>query len=158
MRRGCMLARDRAAIAEGDARDLLQRFEFPTPRVALGQALRGLASACIDVSDGVYVDATRLLQASGCGAKLEIERLPLSPALQRCSAIRPGAARCPAARTTSCALPPRPGRSASATCPRHRTAITRIGSVRANPGIVLQSEGVVMEFSPSGFDHFRDSR
>ncbi len=62
---------------------LRQRFEYPQPRLALGAALRGLASACIDVSDGLYVDAQRLLRASGCGARIELEALPLSPALRQ---------------------------------------------------------------------------
>ena len=70
-------------MASAEAAWLQQRFEYPTPRVALGQALRGIASACIDVSDGVYIDAARLLAASGCAATLEIERLPLSPALRQ---------------------------------------------------------------------------
>ena len=50
--------------------------------VALGQALRGLASACIDLSDGLSVDAARLLRNSGCGAQIEAARLPLSDALR----------------------------------------------------------------------------
>src|ERR1700693_1695675 len=67
-----------------DATDYLrQRFEYPQPRVQLGAALRGLASACIDVSDGLYVDAQRLLRAWGCGAVIELERLPVSPALRQ---------------------------------------------------------------------------
>ena len=75
------------------------------PESHSAQALRGLASACIDVSDGLYVDAQRLLRASGCGATLELERLPVSAALR--AALRrfaPGSTGArPAARTTSCA-------------------------------------------------------
>ena len=50
-------------------------------RVALGQALAGSVSAAIDVSDGLHDDLGRLLSASGLGAVIDLERLPLSPAL-----------------------------------------------------------------------------
>lgn len=53
--------------AEAEARWLRERFAYPTPRVALGEALRGLASACIDLSDGLWADLPRLAAASGCG-------------------------------------------------------------------------------------------
>lgn len=54
-------------------RHLLDR---PQPRVSLGRSLTGYASACIDVSDGLLADLGHVLRASGCGAKLEIEKLP----------------------------------------------------------------------------------
>ncbi len=60
---------------------LLARFLWPTPRLALGQALRGVASAAIDVSDGLLADVGHIMRHSGCRAELELERLPISPAL-----------------------------------------------------------------------------
>ena len=61
---------------------LLQRLNRPQPRVALGRGLAGLASAAIDVSDGLLADLGHLLAASRCGATLWPDRLPCSPALQ----------------------------------------------------------------------------
>jgi thiamine-monophosphate kinase len=61
-------------------RDLLDR---PQPRVKLGLSLRGHASACIDISDGLLADLGHVLKASGCGARLEIEKLPQSQELKR---------------------------------------------------------------------------
>lgn len=58
------------------------RLDFPQPRIALGLALRGLASACLDVSDGLAQDLGHILQASGVGAELQLEHLPLSEALR----------------------------------------------------------------------------
>jgi len=63
------------------AQQLRQRFEFPQPRLALGEALRPLASACIDVSDGLLGDLGKLAAASGCCARVDLERLPRSAAL-----------------------------------------------------------------------------
>jgi thiamine-monophosphate kinase len=61
---------------------LRQRFLRPTPRVTLGNALRGLASAAMDVSDGVLVDLEKLCGASGCAARLDVDALPASTAMQ----------------------------------------------------------------------------
>jgi thiamine-monophosphate kinase len=52
----------------------------PQPRLALGQALLGKASACIDVSDGLVADLRHILRASGCGAEIRLEQLPQHPA------------------------------------------------------------------------------
>jgi len=70
------------SLQHGDpADDLAQRFLRPEARVQLGRAVAGLASAAIDVSDGLCADLGRLLLASGCGASIEQQQLPLSPAL-----------------------------------------------------------------------------
>ena len=60
---------------------LRERLDRPTPRLALGRALAGIASACIDVSDGLLADAGHLCVASGVGAELQLAALPASPAL-----------------------------------------------------------------------------
>ena len=57
-----------------------QRMELPTPRVALGLALRGIANAAIDVSDGLLGDLGHILQRSGVGAQIETRWLEGSPA------------------------------------------------------------------------------
>lgn len=60
---------------------LRARLDRPTPRVALGLALRGIASSCIDISDGLLADLAHIARASGVGAELEADALPASPAL-----------------------------------------------------------------------------
>lgn len=61
---------------------ILQRFHYPSARVALGQALRNLASSAMDLSDGLYSDIQHILKRSNVGASIDVSRLPLSQALK----------------------------------------------------------------------------
>lgn len=76
------------AVAQREAVDptsraaLLQRMRRPQPRVATGLALRGLASACIDVSDGLLADLGHVARRSGVGIEVAADALPASPALR----------------------------------------------------------------------------
>ena len=62
---------------------LRARLNRPTPRVALGRALRGVASSCIDISDGLLADLSHICRASGVGAQLDAQALPASKALRQ---------------------------------------------------------------------------
>lgn len=62
-------------------RKLVQRFLRPTPRVSLGRALRSVASAAMDVSDGLLTDLDKLCAASGCGAQIDVDAIPRSAEL-----------------------------------------------------------------------------
>ncbi|MGH8255215.1 MAG: thiamine-phosphate kinase [Steroidobacteraceae bacterium] len=170
-------AAGRARLHDPAAAALVQRFEYPQPRVALGQALRGIASACIDVSDGLYVDATRLLQASGCAAEIDLERLPLSAELSRalgaeapllalsggedyelCFCVAPAQA---AAVAHAAARVDQSIRCIGVLDTGERLAGSGSGSA-AGPGTARQplrlkssNADSVMQFSASSFDHFR---
>ncbi len=61
--------------------ELQQRFLRPQPRVQLGRALREFATAAMDISDGLLTDLDKLCAASRCGARVDIDALPLSTAL-----------------------------------------------------------------------------
>lgn len=69
---------------EDAARPLVARFRRPTPRLALGETLRGVASAAIDISDGLLADLGHILSASGVGARIALDALPVSSALAAC--------------------------------------------------------------------------
>jgi thiamine-monophosphate kinase len=60
---------------------LIERLNRPTPRLAAGAALRGQASACIDISDGLLADLGHVCAASGVGAEIDVALLPRSSAL-----------------------------------------------------------------------------
>jgi thiamine-monophosphate kinase len=74
------------ADADDDARYLIDRLNRPHPRVAAGLALRGIAHAAIDLSDGLAGDLRHVIDASGVGAEIRLERLPASSALMRAAA------------------------------------------------------------------------
>jgi len=61
---------------------LVNRLNYPSPRMLAGTALRRIASSCIDISDGLANDLQHVLDASQCGAKIQVDQLPLSIAMQ----------------------------------------------------------------------------
>ncbi|MGB0921922.1 MAG: thiamine-phosphate kinase [Alphaproteobacteria bacterium] len=73
-----------AALGLHESRDsfLRQRYLLPQPRIELGKALHGLINASMDVSDGLLADAAHIATASAARLSLDIERLPLSTAVQ----------------------------------------------------------------------------
>jgi thiamine-monophosphate kinase len=136
---------------------LRQRFLLPTPRVTLGQRLRGLASACIDVSDGLLGDAGKLAAASAAGLEIAEERLPLSGALRE---VLDGAA----ARRFALSggddyelcftVPAVQLAPLERELPAAQWGYTRIGQLREPLGAVVVRDGTVIEFSHSGYQHF----
>jgi thiamine-monophosphate kinase len=147
-----------AGDGAGAAVDVLRRrFLYPEPRLALGRALRGIASACIDVSDGLLGDLGKLAAASGCGAAVELEQLPISPALLR-FAGRPGGERMVLTGGDDyelCFAAP-PGRAAdvAAAAARCGVPVTAIGALREGAGVELRRAGCPEAFRHGGFDHF----
>jgi thiamine-monophosphate kinase len=145
--------------ADPVAREFLRRrFEYPQPRLELGTALRGLASACIDVSDGLYVDAQRLLRASGVAAQLDLESLPISAALREVAGAAAWQRVLDGGEDYELCFAASAGHAApiAAAAARAATVVTRIGVLESGGGITLKSRNSVMQFSPLGFDHFRD--
>jgi thiamine-monophosphate kinase len=136
---------------------LRKRFLYPSPRMALGKSLRGYASACIDVSDGLLGDVGKLAQASGCGVELTYKDLPVSEELV--AAV--GDARARELALTGgddyelcfAVSPANVGRLRQ-DLPPERWGYSLIGTVREASGAVVIQDGNVMEFSHSGYDHF----
>ncbi len=146
-----------AELPAGEARYLRDRFRLPTPRLALGEHLRGLASACIDVSDGLLADAGKLAGASGLGCELSYTAVPLSEALLTLV----GEERARELAFTGgddyelCfAVPPQNLARLTARLPPQRWGYTRIGVLDEGAGARVVRDGSVMEFSHSGYEHF----
>ena len=137
---------------------LRERFLLPTPRVALGARLRAHASACIDVSDGLLGDAGKLAGASRLGAELAFEQLPVSDALRTLlgeQSARELALTGGDDYELCFAVPPENIARLIAELPPQDWRYTRIGTLRAAAGVVVVRDGTVMEFSHSGYQHFR---
>jgi thiamine-monophosphate kinase len=134
---------------------LKQRFCRPEPRIGLGLVLRGIASACIDISDGLAGDLGKLCAASGVGGDIDSTLLPRSAAMR--GAMDPEAARRVALAGGDdyellFTLPP--GTDAAALERAAGIAITRIGLVVEGTGVAVDGEPVEREIG-HGFDHFR---
>ncbi len=148
-----------AHVGDTDYAYLLGRLDRPQPRLALGRALRGLASACIDVSDGLAADLGHVLERSGTGAELALERLPVSTVLRRCARDE--------AQALSLALGAGDDYELCFTLPpAHEQALADrlhdidvpcacIGTVTSSPGLrLLRADGTELHLSHAGYRHF----
>lgn len=135
---------------------LRRRYEYPEPRVAIGQKLRGLATAAIDVSDGLLADLGHICQRSGVGAWIDPTRLPLSRAIQ---------SELPEDDALQCALEGGDDYELCFTLPpeklRHvqswveERLVTVIGEITPEPGLRLRdSAGRLQEVQNRGYRHF----
>lgn len=157
---GLAIVQQRAPPAGiGDARTLRRRLDLPTPRVELGLALRGVASACIDVSDGLAQDLGHLLRPATLGARIDVTCLPISPALRR--AVPQAHARQQLALSGGddyelCfTVPPRRLARVAPIARALRLRLTRVGTICVQPGLHLHDAGgAPVALSATGFDHF----
>lgn len=146
----------RQLLAGGPRDEAACVFVAPVPRIALGLALRGLASAAIDVSDGLLADAGHIAGRSGVAIALERERLPFSPPL---AALADPQDACALALTGGddyelCfTAPPRHAAAIAGAGADLGLACTRIGRVLAGQGV--RCAGFVPR--AAGYQHFRDA-
>ncbi|MFZ5540670.1 MAG: thiamine-phosphate kinase, partial [Pseudomonadota bacterium] len=133
------------------------RLDRPVPRVELGVRLRGLATAAIDISDGLLGDLAHILERSRLGARVEWAAVPRSAALRRQ----------PETLQRRCALaggddyellftaPPSARAQVLAAAAAAGVAATRIGTMTADRGLeVLDADGGLMDTTYRGYDHF----
>lgn len=154
----------RAALTEAEALRAVSHLEAPVPRVALGMALRGIATSMIDLSDGLAGDLRHLAAASGLDARVEAEALPVAPALARMPlAQRLALAAGGGDDYELCFTAPRCAQdavlSAGTGCD---VPVTRIGTMTAIRGAVAavlmaDASGNPCLTTVSGFDHFNSS-
>jgi thiamine-monophosphate kinase len=146
----------RSGTVRGDDDPLVRRYRYAEPRLELGRALRGRASSAMDVSDGLFGDLQKLCKASEVGARLDLERLPVSAELAR----RHSSEHCerfvlfggddyellftvPAGRAGGFDA------GAPAGVPVHR-----IGVIEAGAGVRCERDGRVVDLRGGGYDHF----
>jgi thiamine-monophosphate kinase len=135
------------------------RLEQPTPRVALGLALRGVASAALDVSDGLLGDLGHILRASACGARIDTAlAAPLlaTPGVtlgedERLSLVMAGGDDYELLFTA----PASRAEAVIAAGLASGTPVTRIGHIEAEPGLrLVDAQGRAVTGNYASFDHF----
>ncbi len=155
---------DESAAPAKDRAALIARLRRPEPRLSTGRALRGIATAALDVSDGLAADIGHICEVSGCAAVIEAARLPLSPPARALLERRPGlmaavlsggddyelAFAAPAARRAELA----------ALAGRLGVAITEIGRLEDGPAgrvAVIGAAGHPLALAAGGWSHFPGS-
>jgi thiamine-monophosphate kinase len=150
----------RVHLADAALAHCLARLNAPVPCIALGLALRGIATSAIDVSDGLVADLGHVAERSGVALELRYAKLPRSRALKACADERL-AQECLLAGGDDYELAftanPESRRRVEAVAADLGLALTRIGSVGAGePGLVSVQDaaGKMMQLARTGFDHF----
>jgi thiamine-monophosphate kinase len=156
---GLALATGSHTINDGAvARELRQRFEYPTPRVQFGAAARRTATAAIDLSDGLAGDLPKLAGASGLAAHVDVERLPLSSALQAFASpqqARDWALGAGDDYELLLAVPPGGYAELASLAAQLDLRLTAIGELRRGTGVSWALQGEKFTPAAHGYDHFR---
>ncbi len=139
---------------------LRSRLHRPTPRVALGSALHGIAHACIDLSDGLASDLGHVCEASGVGAEITVVSLPASPELRAAGpddAIRWSWQASGGDDYELCfTAPPEARERVLGAAEATGATVTRIGTVTQAPGVrFVDPSGRPWSPSRSGYQHFQ---
>ncbi|HEY7772570.1 MAG TPA: thiamine-phosphate kinase [Marinagarivorans sp.] len=136
---------------------LQQRFYRPTPRLREGQMLASIASAAIDISDGLYADLGHICHASGVGAMINVNRLPMSEHWRSSVSLD---------KALTWAISGGDDYELCFTVPRdyintleqwirqERIQATAIGKITANTDILMVNKGKAMEIDVEGYKHF----
>jgi thiamine-monophosphate kinase len=131
--------------------------ERPMPRVALGIALRGVATSAIDVSDGLLGDLAHVLRRSGVGAMVEVDAVPRSATLRSQSLEWQRLCTLAGGDDYELVFTAPPGHAAAVrdAASRAGVAATRIGRIEAQAGLhLVDAAGRVVENTFASFDHF----
>lgn len=146
-----------AIVEEGShAGAVRQRYDFPLPRLSLGEALRGRASAAVDISDGLLADLGHITSASHCGARIESEKLPLSESLRALTGDRALSLAATAGDDYELCFTWPSSAGPLPTEEETGVPITVIGEIEKEPGIRYTRDGRVLEVARAGYSHFSE--
>ena len=142
----------------GEAFERVRRaMELPQPRLALGLALRGLASSAIDLSDGLVGDLGHVLQRSGVAARVDVDALPRSADLAAQPLTLQHECLLAGGDDYELLFTAAPARRAEvlAAARLSGVAVTRCGVITAGTGLVIvDAAGRALDLRLRGFDHF----
>ncbi len=147
--------------SQEDRAALIRRLRRPEPRLVLGLALRGLASAALDVSDGLIADVGHICEVSGCAVAIESARLPLSSSARAVLERRPALLTAVLAGgddyELAFAASAEIRAELAALAVRFGVEITEIGRFYDGPAgevVVLDHDGRVLRPEARGWSHF----
>jgi thiamine-monophosphate kinase len=157
---GCAgLAVQKAGAMDNDDAYLLQRLQRPTPRITFAQSLIGMASACIDISDGLLADLSHILQASNTGASIEIDKMPLSPAcankMQSLGLLRIQLAQGGDDYELCFTVPENKIAMLDCTCNELDLKVTEVGVIEAETGLRCYDNQKLLDVTQTGYQHFK---
>ena len=138
--------------------NVLTQLNRPLPRVSAGLKLRGLASACIDISDGLAADLGHILDASNVGARIHLKRLPLSPAYDSAfEQVGWQAALAGGDDYELCfTIPPAQESAFRTASAQFGVACSYVGDIEAEAGLrIVDEQGALYRSEQAGFNHFR---
>ena len=141
------------------------RLEQPTPRVALGKALRGVATSAIDISDGLAGDLGHILKASGVGAQVDVEitmnLIAARAYIHWSKAVFDTQKQLQMAFSggddyeLAFTAPPAARQTVQAAAASSQTPVTRIGVIESEPGLrLVDAQGQLIPARFASFDHF----
>ena len=147
-------------LAGDDLAWLKGRYQVPRPRLVMREALLRWAHAAVDVSDGLIADAGRIATASGVRIKLDLERMPISPAAEAWLGVQPdpAAARLGLAAAGDdyeviCTVPPSSAPALKVAAEAAGLRLTEIGAVVTGQGVTVRINGQSVAVPRSGWRH-----
>jgi len=148
------------SLSLSDQEQIQQRLDYPTARVALGIALRNIASAAIDISDGLAADLGHILKQSNLGATIHVEQLPLSSALQTLEKNTAWQLALSAGDDYELCFtaPPAKATKIKEIAAQTGCSLRKIGSIIAEPVLnILDINGMKFILEQQGYMHFRSN-
>ena len=149
--------RAECSLSEADLAAAGQRMHAPTPRVALGLALRSIAHAAIDISDGLVGDLGHILQRSGLGATVNVDAVPAGAVLRaQASDMRRNYVMAGGDDYELCFTAPTTARAEVISAAQYAQCdVTMIGTVNTMPGLrLVDHAGMGLSLQAHSFDHF----
>ncbi|WP_372770525.1 thiamine-phosphate kinase [Pseudoalteromonas sp.] len=151
---------DKVSLTEQQFNAANKAFDYPVPQVAAGQMLRGKATSCIDISDGLIADIAHICQMSGVGAKLFAENIPLAATVAE---VLPQHAALNYALAYGdeyqllFTVPEEHRTTVEMTLKQYGVAISCVGQITNHVGSVeLTLNGKPFTLEQAGFEHFND--
>jgi len=160
---GLALQQGRVSLPDSTSENVnyfLNKLNKPEPRNSLGQALRGIATAAIDISDGLLADLNHILIASHVGATLNWDQIPLSSKMQIISVtqnIRQFVLRGGDDYEMCFTVPPNNRDNVCALAQQLGIAVSEIGKIEGKDGLRMTDKGATHIIRTDGFEHFQNS-